>query len=67
MHGKASLLQPLIASIRTALQHVKTAAEQFKPADTWAIRLRHVCSRIVPALQPFPPTPRLLGNLPFLG
>ena len=55
MHGKAKLLQTLIANIHKALQHVKTAAEQFKTADPWAILLRYVSAKIAPVLDQFKP------------
>ena len=48
MHGKANLLQPLIANIRAALRHVKSIAEQFRAADPWAILLRHLSNKIAP-------------------
>ena len=59
LHGKANLLKSLIAHIHAALQHIKTAAEQFKTADRWAVLLRYVSERIAPALAPFKPPPWL--------
>jgi hypothetical protein len=48
LHGKASMLKPLIANIRAALQHVKDTAEQFKVIDRWAVLLRYVSEKIAP-------------------
>ena len=57
LHGKASILQPLIANIHAALQHVRAVAEQFKTNNRWAVMLRCVSDRIAPTLGPFrPPT-----------
>jgi hypothetical protein len=55
MHGKASILKPLIANIRAALQHVKDTAEQFKVIDRWAVLLRYVSDKIAPTLGTFRP------------
>ena len=55
MHGKAKLLQTLIANIHEALQHVKAAAEQFRTADPWTILLRYVSAKIAPVLGRFRP------------
>ena len=55
LHGKAGLLKSLIANIHEALQHVKTAAEQFKATDRWAVLLRYVSQRIAPVIGPFRP------------
>ncbi|MBI2748877.1 MAG: hypothetical protein HYX43_05905, partial [Burkholderiales bacterium] len=54
-HGKASILKPLIANIRAALQHVKDTAEQFKSIDPWAVLLRYVSEKIAQVLGPFKP------------
>jgi hypothetical protein len=44
LHGKASILKPLIANIRAALQHVKGTAEQFKVIDRCSTAfLRYSC------------------------
>ena len=55
LHGKASMLKPLIANIRAALQHVKDTAEQFKVIDRWAVLLRYVSEKIAPTLGTFRP------------
>jgi hypothetical protein len=55
MHGKANLLELLIATIHTTLRHVKDAAGQFKSADRWALLLRCVSDKIAPSLGPFRP------------
>ena len=55
LHGKTSILKPLIANIRAALQHVKDTAEQFKSIDRWAGLLRYVSDKIAPVLGPFRP------------
>ncbi len=67
MHGKANLLKPLIANIHAALQHVKEAVEQFKPADRWAVLLHYVNDKIATARESFRPLPGLpaTGSLPF--
>ena len=60
LHGKTNILKKLISSIGAALHHVKTAAEQFKAADPWALMLRYVSNKIAPSLSPFiMPTPGL--------
>lgn len=55
MHGKTHILKQLIANIRTALQHVRATAEQFRMTDTWAVPVRYVSDRIAPVLGPFRP------------
>ena len=46
LRGKANLLKPLIANIRTALQQVKAAVEPLRAADSCTILLRHVSDKI---------------------
>jgi hypothetical protein len=55
LHGKASMLKPLITNIRAALQHVKDTAEQFKVIDRWGVLLRYVSDKIAPTLGTFRP------------
>ena len=62
LHGKASLLKSLIANIRTALQYVRDAAEQFKTLDPWAVLLRYVSDKIAPVLGPFRPPDALTAT-----
>ena len=63
MHGKAKLLQTLIANVHKALQHVKAAAEQFRTVDPWTVLLRYVGDKIALALGRF----RLPAALPATG
>ena len=53
MHGKAKLLQMLIANIHKALQHVKATVQQYKTADPRALLLRDVSVMIAPVVGPF--------------
>ena len=59
LHGKAKLLQLLIANIFAALQQVRAAAAQFKTTGRWAVLLRDVSDKIAPNLGPFKPQPWL--------
>ena len=57
MHGRADVLQRLIANTGEALQHVKAAAEQFKVLDRWGCLLRYIRDRIAPLIRPPRPPP----------
>ena len=59
LHGRADMLRKLIANIGAALQHVKTAAEQFKDLDRWGCLLRYISDRIAPVIGPTSPPQRL--------
>ncbi len=48
LHGRPDVLRKLAANIGAALQHVKTAAEQFKDMDPWACLLRCISNRVAP-------------------
>ena len=63
LHGRADILKRLIANIGEALQHVKTAAEQFKNLDRWGCLLRYISDRIAPVIGPptSPPTLQMTG------
>ena len=63
LHGRADVLKRLIANIGAALQHVKTAAEQFRDLDRWACLLRYISDRIAPVIGP----PRAPPSLPAIG
>jgi hypothetical protein len=63
LHGRADILKRLIANIGAALQHVKTAAEQFKNLDRWGHLLRYISDRIAPVIGP----PKPPAALPATG
>jgi hypothetical protein len=63
MHGRAAVLEALIANIRAALRHVRATAEQFASLDPWTTLVRYVCDRIAPSIRP----PKPLGALPQTG
>ena len=46
LHGRAKVLRKLVASIGTALQHVKAAAAQIQDLDRWGCLLRYISDRI---------------------
>jgi hypothetical protein len=54
LHGRASTIKALIANVRAALQHVRTAAEQFNALDRWGAMLRYISERIAPPLRTSP-------------
>jgi hypothetical protein len=54
LHGRASTVKALIANVRAALQHVRSAAEQFKTIDRWGTLLRYISERIAPSLRASP-------------
>ncbi|MFN8895873.1 MAG: transposase, partial [Betaproteobacteria bacterium] len=59
LHGRADILKRLIANIRAALRHVRTAAEQFKDLDRGGHLLRCISDRIAPVIGPPKPPPAL--------
>ncbi|WP_210760702.1 hypothetical protein [Azohydromonas sediminis] len=63
LHGRTDMLRRLIANIGAALQHVRSAAEQFKDLDRWACLLRYVSDRRAPIVGP----PRPAAGLPATG
>ena len=48
MHAARTTLMMLIANIRAALSHVRTAAEQLPAADRWKTLLNYIMARIIP-------------------
>lgn len=56
IHGKLNILKALIANISKTIQHLKSAAEQFKNEDRWAILLRYVSNKIAPIFSPISPS-----------
>lgn len=62
LHGKANLIEPLIANIHAALRFVKEAAEQIKSADPWSLLLRYVDHKIAPMIGPFSPPTAVTGT-----
>jgi hypothetical protein len=59
MHGAKDKLLALIANIRAALSHVRTAAEQLPQADRWKTFLDYVVAKITRPLPPWLPSDRL--------
>ena len=56
MHAQVGLIKSMIANVRAATRHVKTAAEQLPKLDRWAPLLAYICKRIVGQLNlPTPP------------
>jgi hypothetical protein len=51
MHAKSDTIKTLVANIRTALQHVKMAAEQLVAVNRWDTLLRYICQRIAPPIH----------------
>jgi len=48
MHAARTTLMMLIANIRAALSHVRTAAEQLPAVDRWKTLLNYIVARIIP-------------------
>ena len=48
VHAARGALLLLIANIRTALEHVRTVAEQFPAADRWKTMLNYIAAKIIP-------------------
>ena len=59
LHGRADILKRLIANIGAALQHVRSASEQFKDLDRWGCLMRYISERIAPVIAPPQPPPGL--------
>jgi hypothetical protein len=59
LRGRAHILKRLIANIGAALQHVRSAAEQFKDLDRRGCLLRCISVRIAPVIGPPQPPPGL--------
>jgi hypothetical protein len=53
MHGAKDKLMALIANIRAALLHVKTAAEQLPKTDRWQVFVDYVVAKITRPLPPW--------------
>lgn len=53
MHGSKDKLMALIANIRAALLHVKTAAEQLPKTDRWQVFVDYVVAKITRPLPPW--------------
>ena len=61
MHAEVGLIKSMIANVRAAIQHVRSAAEQLPKIDRWATLLAYICHRIV-RQTPLPtPPPALEG------
>ena len=50
LHGKVQTIKALVVSLRAALQHVKSIAEQLPSVDRWATLLRYICQRFAPTI-----------------
>lgn len=66
LHGRLDVMNKLIANIGAALQHVRTAAEQFKGLDRWGCLLRWISDRTAPVIAP-QRSPRPPPTLPAAG
>lgn len=54
LHARSSTVKALIANVRAALQHVRSAAQQFGDIDRWSAMLRYISERIAPSLRASP-------------